>query len=241
MPAHKKGTVFADKTLRIIVGSAIYADIVLSVEGGVEWRASTLETEIDDVTAGERSGWIHRLYKGSISNDDRLIKTQKILGKHSLLRWKYSPLWTLLQLGENTTTDIESALHLARGKIRCHIWSNMGKNAKPKPINKIRLPITESEIEELSKYESLNSFIVLTALAKEALKNHFFDIHFRLSMRIRELFPSVVCSEPRLFIRWPLLAERYEQILWKHDIYHPSVFLMTIKKIILSMKCLPPK
>lgn len=207
MTAHKKNSIFVSLRAREIIGSALYVELVIAYsmlyrKDGLEWHASTLESEIFGITSGERSKWIHRLYQGTISSDRRYKSLQRKVRGGNFLYWKYFCLWPILFLPLVTSSEIDAALRYAKGIIQKHIWLTPEQNF-PKKDNILvaRLSVDVRSIKSIAAFNNLSAFIVLSALAREARDNGMNIIHYQCASQTRKLFPTAICNEPRLFIR----------------------------------------
>lgn len=203
----------SDEILRLLAGSACYAEI--AIKTGKEWRDRHLEAAIKGETVKDASytGLCHRLLKGTIWKPDNCYRSQGMIKNCNITLWLDHPIWGLLHNKSNHPHDINKALRLIKGRITKHVWEGSGLT-KPE-VPSLRREVSSESIIDVAQYRNLYSLIILTAWAIEARDNKIYTTHYLCAKHLREIFAEVVCRTPQLFIRWPYLAERYMQEIWR--------------------------
>ena len=71
---------------------------------------------------------------------------------------------------------------------------------------------------------NFDAFFSLCAYARVPTGRFGFACDSEAAFSSRKIFCHVVCNTPQLFIRWPLLIQRYSELVWtSHDEdYHSS-------------------
>lgn len=209
--AYTKDSVFIDKELRLLIGSACYVEIALAVN---EWQFSKLEALIDDKNDDEKTNYYRQLARGLRMEDKTIARighANPLRDKRAYIRkWRDHPFWGLLkrELGHD---DIKQALLIVTGSAQNRIWFDKKFSGK-RPA---RFDDLDNDlINSIAHTKSFNSLIALVALAREAYILNHPRTFFEASERALDIFPAVVTKTPHLYIRWSKLYLRLSELIW---------------------------
>ena len=211
MPAYPRSSVLRDKSIRKMVGSAIYVDIAIAVNK--EFGTTKLENLVNGRKLGDYTGQYRKMLQGIVPDPTSCKIIQKrTKGGCDLILWRDHPLWSLISQKQSTPDLIEKTLRLVNSSVKKYIWTyppEAGYNRKS-----LRMDPSVSLIKTVAEFNNFDAFLILTAWAKEAHDHKLIRNSYQSAIHTRKLFPRVVCNTPQLFIRWPLLAEQYRKNIW---------------------------
>ena len=202
---------FKDDSVRVIAGSACYVETAISA--GQEWDTNKLELRIDNRGLGDRTNKYRNMHEGSIPNRITCKKIPDQLGAGNITTWRNHPLWALLCSHIKEDKHIDTALKSITSGIRRYIWVDPPEKGEENTSD--RFDSSLDLIEVIAPHNNLDALIILSAWAKEARKINIHKTHYQCAQHTYDIFPKVVCSRPHLFIRWPLLLEKYIETVWK--------------------------
>ena len=193
-----------------MVGSAIYVETAISAK--LTWNMSALEAQVEGEDRGELTGRFRRMCHGTIPTIRSCREIQKKLKCGHLAWWRNFPYWALLSTTQSGPGYIENALREVEGPVKRCVWVNPPETGFPNQW--LRYETSVDMVKSVAEYENVEALIILTAWAREARAHNHLRPSFQSALRTRQIFAKVVCHSPHLFIRWPLLAEKYRLLIW---------------------------
>jgi len=210
--AYSKDSVFIDKELRVLIGSACYVEIASTLK---EWRFSKLESLIDNKNDDERTNYYRRLAYG-LRMEDKTIERIGLISpldsrRQYIKKWRDHSFWKVLKV-ELGHDEIEQALLTVTGSAQERIWFDKNYSGKrPARFD----DIDNGLIDGIARTKSFNSLIALVTLAREAYLSNHPRTFFNSAQKAVEIFPTVIIQTPHLYIRWSRLYDRLSQLIWQ--------------------------
>ncbi len=210
MSPYPKDSPLKDKYIRVLAGSACYAVIAIANR---EWDPDSLEDKLDlELQIEGSTGRYRKMLKGVLPEPPSCRRIQKEQKGGDILLWRNHAYWILLVHAQIGIADIENALRVVDGGMRRHIWAysdDSERDSRP-----MRFDTNLKLIRAVAGYENFQSLVTLTAWAREARDQLKIKSSTQCAYYARSIFAKAVCSTPQLFIRWPLLAHRYKNLVW---------------------------
>ena len=210
MAQYSQNSPLKDPFLRKIVGSAIYTEIALTA--GCIWQDTVLEEIIDKRLEldQEFTGIYRKMLLGTIPTKGVCSRIQNNLEDGNLIYWRDQPFWRILCPKQPTAENIAATLKSTDADVFQSIW--------PKRIRKgfiyPKIDIYHDKYLELAKFKNFSALISLSAYARSPSQRHLLPTNHHAAEYTRKIFSHVVTTTPHLFIRWPLLIQRFIDLIW---------------------------
>lgn len=209
MPKYKKGSHWNNISLRQLAGAACYVETAIKAR---VWDWDRLELMIDQRDYGERTGKYRKWVEGTLPRISSCRKVQNVLKCRYVERWRNQPYWRLFCSDQCRPENIDLALQSIQGDMQRYIWSIWPE--KGETFRSVRSVTGLENIKAVAEYNNFNALVALTAWAREAHDLNILKSAYQASFYSRNIFARAVCNSPHLFIRWPLLAEMYKNLIW---------------------------
>jgi hypothetical protein len=195
-------------------------------------------TQLERAAYGKDGGITHAfktMYQGSVPGTTTCKVINKGLNRYSKNRvnrcntyaWRNLAYWGLLNSDQPGSTYVGKALRHVNSGLKRYIWIDPPEKPAENPSS--RFDLTLDLIEAVAEHKNFHALLTLTAWAREAIDMKIHRQHYHCARYSRKIFAHAVCTTPHLFIRWPLLAERYRDLIWTPPISDVSVPWFTIK------------
>lgn len=220
MGRHPLDSPLNDQILRCLVGSACYVETALTMGG--EWDPTALEYLVYGIDPSDCSGVYRRMYAGMVPFPSKLVITQKNMRGGHVLHWRNHPFWKLLVIGRIGDEAVNNALKGIEGSIERHVYVFPREGNRNLRVS--RYEISADAMKSISEFGDFSALLVLTAWAREVRDSNILRMRSQTSIYTRKIFVHAVCNTPHLYIRWPLLAQRYCELFWtapKSDVSQP--------------------
>lgn len=219
MPRPTRDSVFSDKSLRELIAPALFGEIAVH---GNEWDIDRLEAmivESDAVCRVKRNrhstlaseqfelkGLLRQMLDCRISTDGVLDELSQVFPGARLVEIKHHRLWKMLMIGDpgrKAATEVMRGLPCECGERVCQAISQQRCGAFSGERYTLR--------DCIAGLGHVNVLVMLTAAFRDAQEHNISDVE-PAGQFLRRIFPEVVSRVPQLFVRWRLLAQRYQEI-----------------------------
>lgn len=211
MARYSKNSPFFSKKIRILAGSACYAD--LAVASGCIWDPCELEHLFDGNCEGF-SGKYRKMPTGVVPKTETCEHIQGIEENANLFYWRDLPLWILLSEHLIGTEQYNRLLDDAWDpEDEKHLLSNHAFLNHEGEIFREHTWYGLADIKDRN-FASIESLILHTARLRRAIDNDLLPLVCRYSVATLYILDKLIYKTPQLYIRWPLLVEIYRNDLW---------------------------
>jgi hypothetical protein len=237
MPPYSTTSPLKEIAIRQLVGSACF--VGSAITSGLEWNTTELEKIFENRMAGKYTGRYRKMLQGIVPSNSICKLIQK--GKNGeLTKWRNHPYWMLLT---NTFSDIDylnlyqNSMYLNWASVYPQMFLCTNREFLSNDTYRYWEDTNYNEFSghELSSEDlRFDLFARYTAWAREAREANYLQPMYQCGKITRLQFPKIVCNSPYLFIRWPLLAELYRNLIWTcpHFLRNTPWFDMQWKELV---------
>lgn len=208
MARYKADSPLHEEILRILIGSAVLVEIVLSTNE--IWDPRELEELINEGKNGYTNQYRKMLF-GTVPGEEMCLQIAGVLGRGEILGWRNHSFWQIFCLAFDKPIEHKTIMNFFwRAAEHGTFVTN---RIFQEEVNN-RWWEHPEVIVNVGYEHYFMQFAVYSAWARYSREKDMFQPWYQWALATRQLFAKAVCATPHLFIRWPLLALQYKKAFW---------------------------